>query len=92
MGIMAVTKFFENLNYLDKYDVNLPLRWTQILDTLSTSSNIAYTQISLIDEEVGEDFQRKTERIGRKINDENLYSEEELKELCERKDEMRLPE
>lgn len=92
MGVMAVTKFFENLNYLERYDVNLPLRWTQILDTLSTSSNIAYTQISLIDEDVGEDFQRKTERINRKINDENLYSEEELQELCDRKDEMRLPE
>ena len=92
MGIMAVTKFFENLDYVDKYDVDLPLRLTHILDTLSTSSNVAYTQISLIDEEVGEDFQRKTERIGRKINDEHLYSDEELRELCDRRDDIKLPE
>lgn len=92
MGVMALTKFFENLDYVDRYNFDLPMRWTHLLDTLSTSSTIAYNQISLIDEDVEEDFQEKTERIERKMGRKSLYSEKEFQELCNRRDEIQLPD
>ena len=93
MGVMAVTKCFENIECVDRFRFDLPLRWTHLLDTLSTSSKIAYNQISLIDEDVEKDFENKTELIERKIGrGGSLYSEEEFEELNRRKDDIKLPE
>lgn len=92
MGVMALTKFFENLDYMDRYNFDLPMRWTQLLDTLSMSSTVAYNQISLIDEEVEEEFEKKTERLERRMGKGNLYSEEELEELRRHRDDIKLPE
>lgn len=92
IGVMALTKFFENINYVDRYNFDLPMRWTQLLDTLSTSSTVAYNQISLIDEDVEEEFERKTERLERRVGRSNLYSEDELEELRQHRDDIKLPE
>lgn len=90
MGILAVTKAFENLDTIEKHNHHLPYRWTQLIDTLSASSTVAYSQISLIDEDVEADFRRKTRRIVRAMSDEKLYSEDEFEELCKRREEIEL--
>ena len=93
MSVMAFTKCCENVDCVDRFSFDLPLRWTQLLDTLSTSSTIAYNQISLIDEDVEEEFENKTELIERKMGrGENLYSKKEFDELNRRKDNIKLPE
>ena len=89
---MAVTKCIENVDCVDRFSFDLPMRWTQLLDTLSTSSTIAFNQISLIDEDVEEEFEKKAEKIERKMGRSSLYSQEEFEELNRRKDEIKLPE
>jgi len=89
---MAVTKCIENVDCVDRFSFDLPMRWTHLLDTLSTSSTIAFNQISLIDEEVEEEFEKKTELIERKMGrGGSLYSKEEFDELNRRKDDIKLP-
>lgn len=90
MGVLAVTKAFESLETLERLNYHLPYRWLQLIDTLSTSSTVAYSQISLIDEDVEEEFEKRKRRIRRKLNDEKLYSEEEIEELSERREEIEL--
>lgn len=75
-----------------KYDLGVPLRVSYFIDALSTSSDVAHTQISLIDEEVGDEFRQKTEVLERKIGIGKLYSKEEVEELCNKRDQLKVPE
>lgn len=86
LGALAVTRAFEKLDYPSL------THWKMVFDTLSVSSSVAHSQISLLDEEVEEEFEKKEQRINRALGiDEKLYSEEELQKLQNRKNEIELP-
>ncbi|MFB6241844.1 MAG: hypothetical protein ABEJ36_03520 [Candidatus Nanosalina sp.] len=87
LGALAVTRAFEKIEY------PVPNHWKAIFDTLSVSSSVAHEQISLLDEEVEQEFEEKEEKITRALGlGDKLYSEEELRKLEERKNEIELPE
>jgi hypothetical protein len=92
MASLAGTKLLGKLNLIRKYDYGVPLRVSYFIDALSTSSDVAHTRISLIDEEVEREFREKTQMFERKIGIGHLYSREELKKLRDRRKEIELPE
>jgi hypothetical protein len=92
MASLAGTKIIGKLDLVREYDYGVPLRVSYFIDALSTSSDLAHTQISLIDEEVEREFREKTQMFERKIGIGHLYSREELEKLCDRREQIKLPE
>ncbi len=82
--LLAVTRF------LSRADFNIPTKWYSILDSMRVSTGVLHDRIGMIDEEVQRDFIEVEKQIDRRLGNEKFYSDEEVKELQKKIDEIRL--
>ncbi len=75
---------------VSKADFQPPTKWVSFLDSLRASSDILYFKLSVIDEDLGEEFIEKEEIIEKRLGKEKFYSTEELEDLEDRKDEIKI--
>ncbi|MFB6190541.1 MAG: hypothetical protein ABEJ91_03125 [Candidatus Nanohaloarchaea archaeon] len=82
--LLAVTRA------LHRADFHLPVKWYSMLDSLRVSSGVLHERIGMIDEEVEEEFREAEKQFDRRIGKEKFYSEDEIKELQGKINEIKL--
>lgn len=82
--VLAVTKIFYRLDY------KVPSKWYSFLDSLRVSSGVLHERISFIDSEVEEEFREKEELIEKQLGLEKYYSKDDIKELRQKTDDIKI--
>lgn len=82
--LLAVTRAFH------RADFNLPVKWYSLLDSLRVSSGMLYDKISMIDEDVEQEFRQVEKQIDRRLGNEKFYSEDEIEKLQGKINEIKL--
>lgn len=84
LALLGVTRAFA------KADMHIPTKWLAFLDSLRASSELLHMKLSTIDEEVEDEFIWKEEMIEKRLGTEPFYSEEELEELKDNREKIKL--
>jgi len=71
-------------------DMKPPTKWVTLFDSVRASSGMVHTKLSSIDEEVGEEFIEKEEIFEKKIGKKKFYSEDEVEELKEKRNKIKV--
>lgn len=71
-------------------DFKPPTKWLTFFEGIQASSDMLYVKLSNLDEEVGDEFIEKEERIQMKLGKKKFYDEDEIKELKEKQDDIRV--
>lgn len=84
MTSLGVTKLFS------RTDPNLPVKWYSLYDSLRVSSEVAHARLAMMDEEVQQEYLERERQIERRLGKRKLYSEDEIKELQQKIDSIRI--
>jgi hypothetical protein len=71
-------------------DFKPPTKWLTFFEGIQASSDMLYVKLSNLDEEVGDEFIEKEERIEMKLGRKKFYDEDEIKELKEKQDDIQV--
>lgn len=82
--LLAVTRF------LNRADFNVPTKWFSIIDSMRVSSGVLHERIGMIDEDIQEEFLQVEKQIDRRLGNEKFYSDEEVDQLQNKIDEIKL--
>lgn len=82
--LLAVTGF------LSRIDLHIPTKWYSLLDSMRVSSGVLHERIGMVDKEIQEEFLQVEKQIDRRLGNEKFYSDEEVDQLQEKIDEIKL--
>lgn len=71
-------------------DFKPPTKWLSFLEGIQTSSDMLYVKLCNMDEEVGNEFVKKEELLEMKLGRKKFYSEDEIRELKEKQDQIHI--
>lgn len=71
-------------------DFKPPSKWMAVFDSLRASSDMLYFKLSSLDREVEEEFIKREELIEMRLGKKKFYSENEIKELKEKQDQIQI--
>lgn len=67
-----------------------PTKWLTFFEGVQASSDMLYVKLSNLDEDVGDEFIEKEERLEMKLGKKKFYDEDEIKELKEKQDDIHI--
>lgn len=82
--MLAATRAF------NRADIHLPVKWYSFIDSLRVSSGVLHNKICMIDEEVEKEFREVEKKVDRRLGNEKFYSEEEIEELRNKINEIKI--
>lgn len=84
MTSLGVTKLFS------RTDPNLPVKWYSLYDSLRVSSEVVHARLAVMDEEVQQEYREREKQIERRLGRTKLYDDEEIQELQQKIDSIRI--
>ncbi|MBC5792605.1 MAG: hypothetical protein H8Z69_01055 [Nanohaloarchaea archaeon] len=82
LTLLGITRFFS------KIDIDPPGKWLPIFDSMKASSEMVHCKLSELDNDVEKEFVEKEEMIEKRLGKKKFYSEDELKDLKNKKGEI----
>lgn len=76
--MLAITKVVSST------DRSIPGKWHNVVDSVKVSSQVVHAQLSILDEEVTEEYQELEKDVSRRIGKGKLYTKEDLHMAKER--------
>jgi hypothetical protein len=74
LALLGITKIVSST------ERTIPGKWHNVIDSVKVSSQVLHTQLSVVDEEVAEEYQEMETEINRKLGREKLYNKKDLEE------------
>lgn len=75
---------------ISRSDFKPPSKWLTFFEGIKVSSDMLYVKLSSLDEEVGNEFIEKEERLEMKLGKKKFYDENEIQELKEKQNDIRI--
>lgn len=75
LAVLGVTRAFSRM------DISFPTRWQGLFSTLQTSSGVAYSTLSSLDQDIDREIQDWEIRFERSFGDRKFYSEEDVEKI-----------
>jgi uncharacterized protein YqgV (UPF0045/DUF77 family) len=72
LALLGITKLVSST------ETTIPGKWHNLFDSVKVSSQAVHAQLSILDEEVTEEYQELEQGISRKIGRGKLYTEKDL--------------
>ncbi|MFB6193310.1 MAG: hypothetical protein ABEK00_03590 [Candidatus Nanohaloarchaea archaeon] len=68
---------------LSSIDYRIPSKWLTVFESVVVSSETAYARLSMLDEEVQQEYLEKEEMIERRLGKRKFYDDEEIEKIRE---------
>lgn len=75
---------------LERADFHVPTKWYSVLDSLRVSSGVLHERIGFVDPDVERQFRKVEKQIDRRLGKEQFYSQEEVDQLQDRIEDIRI--
>ena len=85
LAFLAVASALQRIDYTIPDDYPIPNQWEKFMETLQVTSTVAYSRVMITEDDIEKDLREKRDKI-ENLRDRSLYSENDIKNICEEKE------